>query len=95
MLMGSVKTSAELFAFDTETTSLRYMNAEIVGVSFAIEPSEAAYVPLGHDYMGAPEQLDRDEVLNQLKPLLLRLPFRRWGECIFPPPQIPRRSISE
>ncbi len=46
------------------------MNAEIVGVSFAIEPGEAAYVPLGHDYMGAPEQLDRDEVLNQLKPLL-------------------------
>ncbi|WP_286804095.1 DNA polymerase I, partial [Marinobacter sp. UBA2498] len=45
-------------------------NAEIVGVSFAIEPGEAAYVPLGHDYMGAPEQLDRDEVLNQLKPLL-------------------------
>lgn len=62
--------SAELFAFDTETTSLRYMDAEIVGVSFAIEPGEAAYVPLGHDYMGAPEQLDRDEVLNQLKPLL-------------------------
>jgi len=62
--------SAELFAFDTETTSLRYMNAEIVGVSFAIEPGEAAYVPLGHDYLGAPDQLDRDEVLNQLKPLL-------------------------
>ncbi|MHA7925663.1 MAG: DNA polymerase I [Marinobacter sp.] len=62
--------SAELFAFDTETTSLRYMDAEIVGVSFAIEPGEAAYVPLGHDYMGAPEQLERDEVLNQLKPLL-------------------------
>jgi len=62
--------SAELFAFDTETTSLRYMDAEIVGVSFAIEPGEAAYVPLGHDYMGAPEQLGRDEVLNQLKPLL-------------------------
>jgi len=62
--------SAELFAFDTETTSLRYIDAEIVGVSFAIEPGEAAYVPLGHDYMGAPEQLDRDQVLNQLKPLL-------------------------
>jgi DNA polymerase I len=62
--------SAELFAFDTETTSLRYMDAEIVGVSFAIEPGEAAYVPLGHDYIGAPEQLGRDEVLNQLKPLL-------------------------
>ena len=62
--------SSELFAFDTETTSLRYMDAEIVGVSFAIQPGEAAYVPLGHDYMGAPEQLDRDQVLDQLKPLL-------------------------
>lgn len=61
---------ASLFAFDTETTSLRYMDAEVVGVSFAIEPGEAAYVPLGHDYMGAPEQLDRDTVLAQLKPLL-------------------------
>ncbi|WP_296934603.1 DNA polymerase I [uncultured Marinobacter sp.] len=62
--------SADLFAFDTETTSLRYMDAEIVGVSFAIKPGEAAYVPLAHDYMGAPEQLDRDQVLAQLKPLL-------------------------
>ncbi|MBS3805713.1 MAG: DNA polymerase I, partial [Oleiphilaceae bacterium] len=61
---------AELFAFDTETTSLNYMNAVVVGVSFAIEPGEAAYVPLGHDYMGAPDQLDRDTVLAQLKPLL-------------------------
>ncbi|WP_375192519.1 DNA polymerase I [Marinobacter sp.] len=61
---------ADLFAFDTETTSLRYIDAEIVGVSFAIEPGEAAYVPLAHDYMGAPDQLDRDQVLNQLKPLL-------------------------
>ena len=62
--------SADLFAFDTETTSLRYIDAEIVGVSFAINPGEAAYVPLGHDYMGAPEQLGRDQVLEQLKPLL-------------------------
>ncbi|WP_305967256.1 DNA polymerase I [Marinobacter salsuginis] len=62
--------SADLFAFDTETTSLRYIDAEIVGVSFAINPGEAVYVPLGHDYMGAPEQLDRDQVLDQLKPLL-------------------------
>ncbi|KEF30284.1 DNA polymerase I [Marinobacter nitratireducens] len=61
---------ADLFAFDTETTSLRYMDAEVVGVSFAITPGEAAYVPLAHDYMGAPEQLDRDQVLAQLKPLL-------------------------
>lgn len=61
---------SELFAFDTETTSLNYMEARIVGVSFAIEPGEAAYVPLAHDYLGAPEQLDRDAVLAQLKPLL-------------------------
>jgi DNA polymerase-1 len=61
---------AQLFAFDTETTSLDYMEARIVGVSFAIEPGEAAYVPLAHDYLGAPEQLDRDAVLEQLRPLL-------------------------
>ncbi len=61
---------AELFAFDTETTSLRYMEARIVGVSFAVEPGQAAYVPLAHDYPGAPDQLDRDQVLEQLKPLL-------------------------
>jgi DNA polymerase-1 len=61
---------AEYFAFDTETTSLRYMDAEVVGVSFAIRPGEAAYVPLAHDYMDAPEQLDRHKVLEQLRPLL-------------------------
>jgi len=61
---------AGLFAFDTETTALDYMTAEIVGVSFAVESGEAAYVPLAHDYPGAPEQLDRDSVLEQLKPLL-------------------------
>ena len=52
--------AAELFAFDTETTSLNYMEAKVVGVSFAIEAGKAAYVPLAHDYLGAPEQLDRD-----------------------------------
>ncbi|MCK7549054.1 DNA polymerase I [Marinobacter koreensis] len=62
--------ASDLFAFDTETTSLRYIDAEIVGVSFAVEAGEAAYVPLAHDYMGAPDQLDRDQVLSQLKPLL-------------------------
>ncbi|MFA5493213.1 MAG: DNA polymerase I [Porticoccaceae bacterium] len=61
---------AELFAFDTETTSLDYMEAELVGLSFAIEPHEAAYVPLAHDYLGAPAQLDRQAVLDRLKPLL-------------------------
>lgn len=61
---------AELIAFDTETTSLDYMQAEIVGVSFAVEAGKAAYVPVAHSYPGAPEQLDRDWVLGQLKPLL-------------------------
>ena len=61
---------AGLFAFDTETTSLDYMQAQIVGVSFCIEPGRAAYVPLAHDYAGAPDQLPRDEVLGLLKPLL-------------------------
>lgn len=61
---------AELFAFDTETTSLNYMEAQIVGVSFAVEPGRAAYVPLAHDYLGAPEQLDREAVLARLQPLL-------------------------
>ena len=61
---------AELFAFDTETTSLDYMQAEIVGVSFCVEPGNAAYVPLAHRYPGAPEQLDRTSVLAHLKPLL-------------------------
>jgi DNA polymerase-1 len=62
--------AAELFAFDTETTSLDYMEARVVGVSFAVEPGEAAYVPLAHDYLGAPDQLDRDAVLQRLQPLL-------------------------
>ncbi|MGQ7300639.1 DNA polymerase I [Marinobacter nauticus] len=71
---------SDLFAFDTETTSLRYMDAEIVGVSFAVEPGKAAYVPLGHDYMGAPEQLDRDSVLEQLKPLLEDPKHKKVGQ---------------
>jgi len=62
--------AADLFAFDTETTSLNYMDAEIVGVSFSIEPGEAAYVPLGHDYAGAPAQLDRAATLAALRPIL-------------------------
>ena len=61
---------APLMAFDTETTSLDYMRAEIVGVSFCVEPGFAAYVPLQHDYAGAPEQLDRAQVLAALRPIL-------------------------
>jgi DNA polymerase I len=61
---------ADLFAFDTETTGLDYMQAQIVGVSFCIEPGSAAYVPLAHDYAGAPAQLERARVLEALRPLL-------------------------
>jgi DNA polymerase-1 len=62
--------AAPLISFDTETDSLDYMRARIVGLSFAVTPGEAAYVPLGHDYAGAPQQLDRRAVLAALKPLL-------------------------
>jgi DNA polymerase-1 len=61
---------AKLTALDTETTSLDYMEAEIVGISFSVEPGNAAYLPLAHDYPGAPEQLPRDEVLSKLRPWL-------------------------
>lgn len=61
---------APLFAFDTETTSIHAQQAELVGVSFAITPHEAAYVPVAHSYMGVPDQLDRNQVLAALKPLL-------------------------
>tara|TARA_B100001245_G_scaffold173899_3_gene132336 strand:+ start:4477 stop:7272 length:2796 start_codon:yes stop_codon:yes gene_type:complete len=61
---------SDLFAFDTETTSLNYKEAELVGVSFAVEAGKAAYVPLAHDYLDAPEQLNREAVLAQLKPIL-------------------------
>jgi DNA polymerase-1 len=62
--------AAPLASFDTETDSLDYLQARIVGLSLAVAPGEAAYVPLGHDYAGAPPQLDRDEVLAALKPWL-------------------------
>lgn len=62
--------NATLISFDTETTSIDAMRAELVGVSFAVEVGKAAYVPLKHDYPGAPKQLDRKEILDALKPLL-------------------------
>ncbi len=72
--------SADLFAFDTETTSLNYMVAEVVGVSFAVEAGKAAYVPLAHSYPGAPDQLGRDEVLNKLKPILEAKKYAKVGQ---------------
>ncbi len=61
---------SDLFAFDTETTSLDYMQAQLVGVSFSVEAGEAAYVPVAHDYEGAPKQLSCEMVLKKLRPLL-------------------------
>ena len=61
---------APLFAFDTETDSLDNVSANMVGLSFAIEPGVAAYVPVAHDYLDAPDQIPRDRVLELLKPLL-------------------------
>ncbi|TPQ25618.1 DNA polymerase I [Methylomonas koyamae] len=71
---------AELFAFDTETSSLNYSEAEIVGVSFAIEAGQAAYLPLAHDYPDAPAQLDRQSVLKALKPLLENPDHAKLGQ---------------
>jgi DNA polymerase-1 len=72
--------AAELFAFDLETNSLDYIEAEIVGLSFAIKPDEAAYVPVGHDYAAAPPQLPREQVLARLKPLLQDASHRKIGQ---------------
>ena len=71
---------AELFAFDTETDALDYMQARIVGVSFAVTAGEAAYLPLAHDYLGAPAQLNRDTCLARLKPLLEDASKRKVGQ---------------
>ena len=73
-------TEQGVFAFDTETTDLDAMQAEIVGLSFAVESGKAAYVPLAHDYPGAPEQLDRSQVLQQMKPLLESEEIKKVGQ---------------
>ena len=72
--------ASPLFAFDTETTSLNYMQAEIVGLSFAIEAGEAAYVPLAHLNPGLEGQLDRDRILDQMKPLLESDAVKKVGQ---------------
>ena len=68
-LLGELQ-KAELIAFDTETTSVDAQRAELVGLSFAVKPGAAVYVPVAHSYMGVPQQLDRDAVLRALKPIL-------------------------
>ncbi|MGS2720946.1 DNA polymerase I [Paraglaciecola aestuariivivens] len=72
--------NADLFAIDTETTSLNYMEAELVGLSFAVKAGEAAYLPVAHDYLDAPEQLDRDQVLALLKPILEDPKIKKVGQ---------------
>ncbi len=73
---------AACFAFDTETTSLDYMRAELVGVSFAIDVGKSAYVPFGHDYPDAPKQLAKEVVLNTLKPVLENPAIKKIGQNI-------------
>jgi DNA polymerase-1 len=70
---------AELISFDTETTSFDYMRAQIVGLAFCTEPGVAAYIPLAHDYAGAPDQLERQRVLDALKPILEDPARRKLG----------------
>ena len=72
--------SAGQFAFDTETTGLDYMSADLVGVSFAVDEGSAAYVPIGHDYPGAPEQLPRRLVLDRLRPILEDPALQKIGQ---------------
>lgn len=71
--------NAELVAFDTETTSLDYMAAEVVGMSFGLAPGKAAYLPVAHRYLGAPAQLDRSTVLERLRPWLENANTRKVG----------------
>ncbi len=71
---------ADLFAVDTETTSLNYMEAKLVGLSFAVEAGKAAYLPLAHDYLDAPEQLNQAEALAKLKPLLENPEIKKVGQ---------------
>ncbi|ABZ78760.1 DNA polymerase I [Shewanella halifaxensis HAW-EB4] len=72
--------SAELIAIDTETTSLNYMEAKLVGISFAVEAGKAAYLPLAHDYIDAPEQLDKAVVFEKLQPLLEDENLKKVGQ---------------
>ena len=72
--------AAELVAVDTETTSLDYMRAQLVGISLAVAPGEAAYIPFGHDYLGAPEQLSQEFVLEKIKPLLEDASIAKVGQ---------------
>ena len=71
--------AAPIFAFDTETTSLNYIDAKLVGLSFAVAAGQAAYVPVGHDYIDAPVQLELNYVLTKIKPLLENPKLKKIG----------------
>lgn len=73
-LIGELK-KAKVLAFDTETDSLDFTQANLVGLSVATDEDNAYYIPVGHDYEGAPKQLDRDEVLKKLKPIIEKTPL--------------------
>lgn len=77
--LEKLKTS-DLFSFDLETDSLDTLSANIVGISFAVAPGEAAYLPVAHDYLDAPVQLDRGQVLERLKPLLEDETLQKVGQ---------------
>ena len=72
--------NSQLMAVDTETTSLDYMVADLVGISLAVEAGEAAYIPFGHDYLGAPQQLPREIVLEAIKPILEDPKIKKVGQ---------------
>jgi len=74
--------SARIFSLDTETTSRIPMKARLVGLSFALQANEAFYIPCGHDYIGAPQQLPLNEVLNKLKPILEDPTIKKIGQNI-------------
>ena len=74
--------AADYYAVDTETTSIDYMQAELVGLSFATSENEACYIPVAHDYPGAPEQLECKDVLAQLKPILEDRSAKKIGQHI-------------
>ncbi len=78
----SVLSSSEEFCFDTETTSLDPMQAELVGISFAVQPHQAYYLPLGHSYPGAPKQISLDHALGALKPIMENPAIRKIGQNI-------------
>ncbi len=78
----SMLSSTEEFCFDTETTSRDAMQAELVGISFSVQPHQAYYLPLGHRYLGAPKQLDRDHALAALKPIMENASVKKIGQNI-------------